>query len=299
VPPAGAADAGSLAAANALVGNAPGAAGIELTLGRAEFRCSEGCMVAVTGAPAAVSLRTPAAEIQQPFGAAFAVPADGLVNIGPPANGLRSYLAVSGGITTQPELGSRSADLHSGIGGPLRAGSILPLGEPAAAQRSQQPARTGTDLPPGTAAMRKRPAISTGRGTETRLRIVLGPRTDWFTAEALTALLGASYTVGAASNRTGLRLDGPALARSGSSELPSEGVVTGSLQVPHDGQPILLLTDHPTVGGYPVIGVLASADVGLAAQLRPGDKLAFSVASISEALTSAADSPVGGHDVVG
>jgi KipI family sensor histidine kinase inhibitor len=292
VPPAGAADAGSLAAANALVGNAHGAAGIELTLGRAEFRCGTGCTVAVAGAPAAVSLRTPAggAAIEQPFAAAFAVPAGGLISIGPPAAGLRSYLAVSGGITTQTELGSRSADLHSGIGGPLRAGAILPIGEPGAVQQSHTPS---------TAAVRQRPAAFPARGTETRLRIVLGPRTDWFTADALTALLGSSYTVAAASNRTGVRLDGPPLARSESAELPSEGVVTGALQVPHDGKPILLLTDHPTVGGYPVIGVLVSADVGLAAQLRPGDKLTFSAASIAEALASAADSLVGGDDVVG
>jgi len=137
------------------------------------------------------------------------------------------------------------------------------------------------------------------QGALTRLRIVLGPRTDWFTADAITALLGSSYTVGAASNRTGLRLDGQPLTRSRASELPSEGVVTGSLQVPHDGKPILLLTDHPTVGGYPVIGVLVSADVGLAAQLRPGDKITFSVASIAEALASAADSAVGCLDVPG
>jgi len=301
VPPAGAADAGSLAAANALVGNSPGAAGIELTLGRAEFRCAGGCTVAVTGAPADISLRTPdaGAASRLPFGTAFVVPNGGLVSIGPPASGLRSYLAVSGGIITQTELGSRSADLHSGIGGPLRAGAILPAGEPAVTERSEPSALAPTRLPAGPAAGPQTPASFPARGAETRLRIVLGPRTDWFTAGAVTALLGSSYTVAAASNRTGLRLDGPALARSGLSELPSEGVVTGSLQVPHDGKPILLLTDHPTVGGYPVIGVLVNADVGLAAQLRPGDRLTFSVASIPEAIASAADSPVGRHDVVG
>ena len=113
-------------------------------------------------------------------------------------------------------------------------------------------------------------------------------------------LCSSSYAVGAASNRTGLRLDGPALARSREAELPSEGVVTGSLQVPHDGKPILLLNDHPTVGGYPVIAVLASADVGLAAQLRPGDQIAFAVMSVADALAaSATDPPVGGLEVVG
>ena len=110
-----------------------------------------------------------------------------------------------------------------------------------------------------------------------------GPRGDWFAPGALDVLCGSAYAVGAASNRTGLRLDGPALTRSRDAELPSEGVVTGSLQVPHDGKPILLLTDHPTVGGYPVIAVLASADVGLAAQLRPGDQITFAVTSVADA----------------
>jgi biotin-dependent carboxylase-like uncharacterized protein len=237
-----------------------------------------------------VSLRAedggPASE--QPFGAAIDVPDGALVSIGPPTAGLRSYLAVSGGISTPAVLGSRSADLHSGLGGPLRAGVILPIG------------RAGPSRPDATAGRGPlRLSIVPARGALTRLRIVLGPRTDWFTADALTALLGSSYTVGAASNRTGLRLDGQALTRSRETELPSEGVVTGSLQVPHDGKPILLLTDHPTVGGYPVIGVLVSADVGLAAQLRPGDKISFSVATMAEALASAADAPVGGLDVPG
>jgi KipI family sensor histidine kinase inhibitor len=312
VPPAGAADATSLAAANVLAGNSPDAAGIELTLGRAEFRCAGGCTIAVTGAPAAVWLRTengsPAS--QQPFGAAIDVPDRALVSIGPPTAGLRSYLAVSGGIATRAVLGSRSADLHSGIGGPLRAGAILPIGRtgPARPGRKESAAWPPGGVARGSAAgppceqagaERQRPAMVPARGALTQLRIVLGPRTDWFTADALTALLGSSYAVEAASNRTGLRLDGQALTRSRASELPSEGVVTGSLQVPHDGKPILLLTDHPTVGGYPVIGVLVSADVGLAAQLRPGDKITFSVASMAEALASAADAAVGPLDVPG
>jgi KipI family sensor histidine kinase inhibitor len=300
VPPAGAADAASLTAANVLAGNSPDAAGIELTLGRAEFRCSGGCTIAVTGATATVSLRAadggPASE--QPFGAAIDVPDGALISIGPPTAGLRSYLAVGGGITTPAVLGSRSADLHSGIGGPLRAGAILPIGGAGPARPGRRGSAGGS--PGGTGGPeRLRPAMVPAKGALTRLRIVLGPRTDWFTAEALAALLDSSYTVGAASNRTGLRLDGQALTRSRESELPSEGVVTGSLQVPHDGKPILLLNDHPTVGGYPVIGVLVSADVGLAAQLRPGDKITFSVVTTAEALASAADSPVRRLDVPG
>ena len=306
VPPAGAADAASMAAANLLAGNPPRAAGIELTLGRAEFRAGGGCTLAVAGAPADITLRTGEGgqASQRPFGAAFAVPDGGVVSIGPPTAGLRSYLAVSGGITTPAELGSRSADLHSGVGGPLRAGAILPVGGPAPApgdrQGSLSPAAgAGVGPLPGAGRRLQRSGRFPARGAITRLRIVPGPRTDWFAPGALPALLGSVYKVAAASNRTGLRLDGQALTRSGEAELPSEGVVTGALQVPHDGQPILLLSDHPTVGGYPVIAVLATADIGLAAQLRPGDKIAFTVTSVAEAVASAADSAVGGLHVAG
>ena len=107
------------------------------------------------------------------------------------------------------------------------------------------------------------------------LRVVRGPRDDWFTAQALSALAGESYQVTAASNRSGLRLAGPRLARARRDELPSEGMAAGSLQVSHDGQPILLLADRPTTGGYPVIGVVVSADLDVAAQLRPGQPVRF------------------------
>ena len=113
------------------------------------------------------------------------------------------------------------------------------------------------------------------RGAVARLRVVPGPRLDWFEDGALDALCGSIYTVSPASNRTGLRLIGSALPRITGRELPSEGLVTGSIEVPPDGQPILLLADHPTVGGYPVIAVVPTVDLAVAAQLRPGDKISF------------------------
>jgi allophanate hydrolase subunit 2 len=112
---------------------------------------------------------------------------------------------------------------------------------------------------------------------EVTLRATAGPRADWFAPEALVTLAGASFQVTAASNRTGLRLDGPLLGRVSAAELPSEGVATGSLQVSHDGLAILLLADHPTTGGYPVIAVVHAADVGRAAQLRPGQRIRFAL----------------------
>ena len=270
----GAADVASLVQANMLAGNPAGAACIELTFGRATLRCSGACTLATAGAPASVTLRTdpgmPAS--QRRFGAAFEVPDGGLVSIGPPEAGLRTYVSVTGGIATPAMLGSRSADLLASIGGPLEAGAILPVG---AASVWTSEASAGL-------AHARVPA----RGQVTKLRILAGPRQDWFAANALSILCGPGYTVSPASNRTGLRLDGPPVLRSGDAELPSEGLVTGSLQVPPEGRPILLLADHPTVGGYPVLAVVASADIGLAGQLRPGDRIRFAAVGTAEALAA-------------
>lgn len=114
-----------------------------------------------------------------------------------------------------------------------------------------------------------------GPGEVAELRILPGPREDWFAPGALAELTGGRYQVTPASDRTGLRLAGPPVARATPAELPSEGVAAGSLQISHDGQPILLLADHPVTGGYPVIAVVATADLGTAAQLRPGQQVSF------------------------
>jgi KipI family sensor histidine kinase inhibitor len=262
VPYSGAADPASLRRANRLAGNPDGAAGLELTLGRAALRFSGEARAAVTGAPAAVTVTGPAGGTARdvPHDTAFGVPAGGEVRVGAPAAGLRTYLAVRGGIDVPPVLGSRSADLRSGLGPPpLRAGDLLPVGEPAPGAAAPGPA---------TAMPAAEPAV---------LRVIPGPRDDWFAPGALELLCGGSYAVTPASDRTGLRLDGPALLREHGDELPSEGVVTGALQVPPGGRPILLLADHPVTGGYPVIAVVVSADIGLAAQLRPGARLRFAV----------------------
>lgn len=264
VPHSGAADAGSLHLANALVGNAAGAAGLEVTLGRLGLRFDCDALVAVTGAPVPIRLTSPDGMQSEPRQlTAFAVSAGTVLRLGSPSAGLRSYLAVDGGINVTPVLGSRSADLLSGLGpAPLRSGDILPLAA-GHLQAEATAADVGIPVPPEATA---------------ELQAVAGPRDDWFTAQALAALADGSYQVTAASNRTGLRLTGPRLDRRRLAELPSEGMVTGSLQVAHDGQPILLLADHPTTGGYPVIAVVRSADIDAAAQLRPGQYVRFRLA---------------------
>jgi KipI family sensor histidine kinase inhibitor len=263
VPRSGAADAASLRTANALVGNEPGQACLEVTLGRLALRFDGPAAVAVTGAPAPIRVTGPdGARLEPAAGTAFDVAAGAVLRLGSPPAGLRSYLAVDGGFDVPAVLGSRSADLLSGLGPePLRASQRLPLGTRRPDPRRPDPSPGQTRLPTAS--------------TVTELRVLHGPRADWFVPEAPATLTSAVYEVTAASDRTGLRLTGPPLLRARPAELPSEGMVTGALQVSHDGQPILLLADHPVTGGYPVIAVVLTADLGTAAQLRPGQQVRF------------------------
>jgi len=267
VPTSGAADAPSLRLANALVGNDENEACLEVTLGRLALRFGFDAVVALTGAPAAIQFSGAASGRGPEHQTAFGVPAGSLLRLGAPPAGLRSYLAIGGGVAVPPVLGSRSTDVLSGLGPPpLRPGQRLPVGRP----------RSLSGVAPGHLPAASARATSPG-GNAIELRVIAGPRDDWFIPAAMTALASGSYEVTPASNRSGLRLAGPVLRRTSESELPSEGMAAGSLQISHDGQPILLLADHPTTGGYPVIGVVISADLGVAAQLRPGQRIRFNV----------------------
>lgn len=269
VPRSGAADHRGLRLANQLTGNDDNAACLETTLGRLALRFDFDAIVALTGAPTPVRLllgrdsEAAAAE----FGAALAVPAGAVLQLGSPPAGLRSYVAIAGGIDVPAVLGSRSADLLSGLGPrALRPGEWLRVGRPRFRTEEHEHPRPDYSQPTEADAA----AVPV-------LRAIAGPRDDWFAAGAVAVLAGGSYQVSPASNRTGLRLAGPPLRRARAAELPSEGVAAGSLQVSHDGQPILLLADHPTTGGYPVIAVVVSEDLDLAAQLRPGQHVRFAV----------------------
>jgi KipI family sensor histidine kinase inhibitor len=288
VPRSGAADVASLRLANRLVGNPDGAAGIEFTLGRAALRFPAGARVAVTGAPVPLTVEPAAEEAARdmPHGSAFEVPAGSVLRVGAPTAGVRSYLAVRGGVGVPPVLGSRSADLRSGLGpAALRPGDVLPMGAPGPASPMGEPGPGSPMGEPGPASLTAaqatgvQPTVMPVAGETAVLHVVPGPRDDWFAPDALRELCAGTYVVTPASDRTGLRLDGPALPFAGRGELLSEGVVTGALQVPHGGRPILLLADHPVTGGYPVIATVVSADIGLAAQLRPGSKLRFTLAA--------------------
>ncbi|OLT26858.1 allophanate hydrolase [Actinomadura sp. CNU-125] len=255
VPRSGAADERALRLANRLVGNPEGAAGVELTLGGAVLRFHRAAWIAVTGAPLALRIGGRGYGTNAPCH----VPSGASVEFGMPGSGLRSYLAVRGGLAVGEVLGSRSTDLLSGLGpAPLQAGDRLPLGSVTRLDPITVDVAPGSSFP-------ETPV----------LRVLPGPRDGWFAPDALRTLTSAVYEVSPDSNRVGVRLDGPALRRSRQGELGSEGMVTGSVQVPPSGLPIVFLADHPTTGGYPVVAVLASASVPDAAQLRPGQRVRF------------------------
>lgn len=253
VPLAGAADRAALRAANRLVGNAAGAAGLETTLSGPTLLFETDAVVAVAGARCAVSV----GDEVLGAGCAVTVRRGRTVRLGPAVEGLRSYLAVRGGIDVDPVLGSRSTCTLSGLGpAALAVGDRLPI---------------GSAVEGAVGSAEELPEIA----AEPVLRVVPGPRDDAFVAGALDALTSSSYAVSSSSDRTGVRLEGPVLKRISRGELPSEGVVPGAVQVPPDGQPILFLGNCPTTGGYPVIGVVLSADLAHAAQARPGTRLRF------------------------
>ena len=261
IPRSGALDQPALRRANQLVGNDAGAAGLETTLTGCVLRFRAHTTVAVTGAAARVSVD----DQVRPHNEAFAVRAGAVLTIGTARAGVRSYLGVRGGIDAVPVLGSRATDTLSGLGpAPISAGDVLPIGTTVGTEIG-----TGADTVLGTGVG------ETLESESAALRIRRGPRDDWFTDGAWASLCGGPYTVSVRSNRVGARLDGAALARRTASELPSEGIVLGAVQVTADGQPLVFLADHPTTGGYPVIGVVDIADVPLLAQARPGTTVRF------------------------
>ena len=254
VPRSGAADRPSAALANRLVGNDPSAAVLETTAGGLRVRAERTLLVAVTGAPGPLVVGGRAVPLNAPL----TMHPGAELSLGHPPVGLRSYLAVRGGVDVPEVLGSRSTDTLSGLGpAPLRAGDLLRVGGLAA----DEPVVDVAAVRPPVA----RPV----------LHVLPGPRRDCLETAAWAALGSAEWTVSPDSDRVGLRLMGPRLDRSRPDELPSEGLVPGALQVPPDGAPVLFLADHPVTGGYPVLAVVTTADLPAVAQLRPGDVVRF------------------------
>ena len=281
VPPGGAADAVALRVANLLVGNAPGAAGLELTMAGPRLRFARDTLVALGGAEMQ-------AEVDGvPVGAwrAVRVRAGETLDVGGAHGGCRAYLACAGGIGVATVLGSRSTYLPAGFGGmegrALRAGDRLALGEAgedAAAVWSaiEREGRTA-------ASWRVAPGALPAYGPEPTLRLLPGSHTAALTPDARALLFAEPFRVSPRSDRMGCRLEGPALALAAPLELTSEGVAVGTVQLPPGGSPIVLLADGGTTGGYPRIGHVATVDLPLLAQLRPGDPLRFRATARDEA----------------
>jgi len=250
----GAADRGSFRLGARLLAQEYGAAGIEVTFGGLAVRARGDVLLALTGAPARALVDGTEVAHLAPF-----VLGDGLIlRLAAPLVGLRTYLAVRGGVEVPAVLGSRATDVLSGLGpAPLKAGDVLPVGAPPSTLPN-------VDVAPAR-------AMTTGTIV---LHALLGPRDDWLADVGLLA--ATPWTVSSRSDRVGIRLEGPALHRSESrldQELLSEGVVHGSIQVPPGGQPVLLLADHPVTGGYPVAAVVKDTDIDLAAQAVPGQTI--------------------------
>lgn len=264
VSASGAMDQGALRAANRLVGNASDAACVEIAYGGFEFVCRGEAVVAFTGADAPIELVSAGgARSAVPGYQAIALSVGDRIALGAPRAGSRSYLAVRGGFAVAPVLGSRSTDTLAHVGpAPIAAGDRLPV-RPVA-----RGAIVGLYEPPSA-------DLPTVQQTVT-LDVVMGPRTDWFTPEAVALLASQVWQVTPQSNRVGLRLAGEQpLARANPAELPSEGTVLGAVQVPPSGQPVLFLADHPLTGGYPVIGAVATYHLDRAGQIPIGASLRF------------------------
>lgn len=267
VSASGAADRRALTDANRAVGNDHGAAVLEVVGGGTVLRFRAPGVAAVTGATARLGL-TDDNGVDRPVehGAPFAVEPGDELAFGAASTGLRSMLAVRGGLAVPAVLDSRASDTMAGLGpAPLAAGDVVALGDPATAPAAVDPA-----VPP------RGPLPCAGDTVV--LDIVLGPREDWFTADAVRVLQEQSWLVTPRSDRVGIRLQGEIpLARTRDGELPSEGAVTGAIQVPSDGQPVLFLPDHPLTGGYPIIGAVVDDCLDLAGQVPPGSHVKFRV----------------------
>jgi biotin-dependent carboxylase-like uncharacterized protein len=250
----GAVDRSSFALANRLVGNAPTAAALEVTMGGLSLVARRCLYVSLTGAATDARLD----GFQQGHHTAFMIRPGQTLSLGVPVAGVRTYLAVRGGIAVDPVLGSRSTDTLAELGPvPLRAGMELPVGDLS----GPFPA---TDFAP----------VFEPMSGDLTADFLWGPREFWFTSHALSTLCSTAWQVDTASNRVGVRLQGPVLERLRLEELPSEGVAVGSIQVPPSG-PIVFLDDHPVTGGYPVVGVVRRASLDRIAQLRPGQSVRF------------------------
>lgn len=277
----GAMDPTALRVANLLVGNPEGAAGLEVTLVGPTLVALSPVLMAITGGALGPSVN----GVPVPERRAIALSAGDVVAFGCAPAGARAYIAIAGGIEVPAVMGSRATDLGVAIGGlegrALRRGDVVPTGTPSAAAR-----RTMRRLE---AAGRRvawwgaAPHLRRARLIDPIVRVMRGPEYDWFSGEADRAFWETSWRITDRSNRMGLRLEGGRVALPAARELVSSPVATGTIQVPPGGEPIILMADRQTVGGYPRIAQVCEVDLAVLAQLTPGARFRMTEISLIDA----------------
>lgn len=272
VPAGGAADVTALIAANRRLNNPDNAAALELTHSGPILRFVAGGRVALAGAKMPVIVDGVEVEFEAEI---YLVPG-AIMQLGPAAQGLRTYLAVAGGLDVPLVMGSRSTFLPGGFGGV--AGRALRIGDRLAVAAGLMQAKAQER-----SSKRVWPCSKRNWSCRSRVRVLPGPQIGGFNNAALTALCGRGYSIQPQSNRVGIRLNGARLEFT-RAELPSQGVLPGAIQVPPDGQPIMLGWDGPVTGGYPVIACVIAADLWKLAQARPGDTLYFEFVTREQAV---------------
>lgn len=267
ISPGGAADSVAMRIANLLVGNAENAATLEMTLAGATFEFDEESIIALTGGECDCRINGDTAPMWQ----ATRIPARGILACGAMKMGARLYLAIQGGLDARPIMGSTSTNMAGHFGGfegrGLRKGDLLGV-------RKSQSLCTS----------RLKPGVVDDLYSRGPLRVTRGVQHDWFGPGAFGRLLSCPYAVSEQSNRSGLRLQGEPISPRVRSQLLTEGVSLGAIQVPQDEQPIILFVDQQTTGGYPKIANLISADLYRVGQLRPREQVRFIEVAIPEAI---------------
>ncbi len=276
VPVSGALDGFALRLGNALVGNPPGTAALEMLYSGATFEvAANSARVAVAGVGMGLTIGGERGRAVAAWRSVTLARGEVLrIVLGPES--VCGYLAVEGGVAVPPVLGSASTYARAGLGGfegrALRQGDLVPLATGRAPQRPERRLRMPS------------PAAS-----DQPIRIVLGPQQEYFTDDAVAVLFNAEFRVSKSADRMGMRLDGPRLGHRRGWDIVSDAIATGAIQVPGSGQPILLLADHQTTGGYPKIATVVSADLPLVGRRRPGDLLRFAAVTVEEAEQLARD----------
>lgn len=282
IAPSGALDGFSLALANVLVGNRPGEAGLEMTLFGGSFALTDDAILAVAGADMGGTLD----GAPLPINRAVRAPKGSVIAFGPAASGCRAYLAFAGGLAATESMGSKSTNLKCALGGlggkAVAAGDSIAFARPAVVPRD-----LGKRFYAGTRAAGTQPAGASGgssAGARAEIRVVRGPQFDYFTESGINAFFGSDYLVTPRSDRMGTALDGPVVEARGKTDIVSDGIPPGGIQIPSDGKPIVMLADRQTTGGYAKIATVIGADLCPFAQLKPGDAVRFRAVSLGEAV---------------